>query len=145
MSDLQLPRLSLPARRAITLGAVLMGLLLILGAGTVLGHQGGASDAGRIPLVGRTTTICTTSAPPNGKPAGKTQVSAVSIREAPNRAGLLTGLTLKSKPSELKLTEPGKGAQQSSVTSPVMISADGVMASTKIGRASCRERVELRG
>jgi hypothetical protein len=130
MSDLPLPRLSLPARRAITLGAVLMGLLLILGAGTVLGHQGGASDAGRIPLVGRTTTICTTSAPPNGKPAGKTQVSAVSIREAPNRAGLLTGSTLKSKPSELKLTEPGKGAQQSSVTSPVMISADGVMAST---------------
>jgi hypothetical protein len=43
---------------------------------------------------------------------------------------LLTGSTLKSKPSELKLTEPGKGAQQSGVTSPVMISADGGMAST---------------
>src|SRR5688500_12498147 len=130
MSNLQLPRLSMSGRRATALGAVLVGRLLILGAGTLLGRGMGKSDARRIPLVGRTTTICTTSAPPNGKPAGKTQVSAVSIREAPNRAGLLTGLTLKSKPSELKLTEPGKGAQQSSVTSPVMISADGVMAST---------------
>ena len=64
------------------------------------------------------------------KPAGKTEVSAVSVREAPDRAGLLTGSTLKSKPSELKLTEPGKGAQQSGVTSPVVISADGGMAST---------------
>jgi hypothetical protein len=130
MSNLQLPRLSLSGRRATALGAVLVGLLLILGAGTLLGRERGTSDAGRIPLVGRTTTICTTSAPPSGKPAGKTQVSAVSIREAPNRAGLLTGSTLKSKPTELKLTEPGKGAQQSGVTSPVMISADGVMAST---------------
>ena len=130
MSDPQLRGLSRPGRRATALGAVLVGLLLILGAGTLLGQDGGTSATGRIPLVGRTTTICTTSAPPSGEPAGKTQVSAVSIREAPNRAGLLTASTLKSKPSELKLTEPGKGAQQSGVTSPVMISADGVMAST---------------
>ena len=130
MSDLQLRRLSLPGRRAAALGAVLVGLLLILGGGTLLGQEGSASDASRIPLVGRTTTICTTSAPPSGEPAGKTEVSAVSIREAPDRAGLLAGSTLKSKSSELKLTEPGKGAQQSGVTSPVVISADGVMAST---------------
>jgi uncharacterized protein DUF5719 len=130
MSDLQLRGPSRPGRRAAALGAVLVGLLLILGAGTLLGQDGGTSATGRIPLVGRTTTICTTSAPASGEPAGKTQVSAVSIREAPNRAGLLTASTLKSKPSELKLTEPGKGAQLSGVTSPVMISADGAMAST---------------
>ena len=130
MSDLQLRRLSLPGRRAAALGAVLAGLLLILGGGTLLGPEGSASDANRIALVGRTTTICTTSAPPSGEPAGKSEVSAVSIREAPDRAGLLAGSTLKSKSSELKLTEPGKGAQQSGVTAPVVISADGVMAST---------------
>ena len=130
MSDTQLRGPSRPGRRAAALGAVLVGLLLILGAGTLLGQDGGTSATGRIPLVGRTTTICTTSAPPSGEPAGKTQVSAVSIREAPNREGLLTASTLKSKPSELKLTEPGKGAQLSGVTSPVMITADGVMAST---------------
>jgi hypothetical protein len=127
MSDLGLGGLRLPGRRAAALGAVLVGLLLIVGGGTLLSQET-ASHASRIPLVGRTTTICTTSAPPSGQPAGKTEVSAVSVREAPGRAGLLTGSTLKSKPSELKLTEPGKGAQQPGVTSPVVISADGSMA-----------------
>ncbi len=129
MSDLRLRGLTLTGRRSIVLGAVLVGLLLIVGGGTLLGQGGPASHASRTPLVGRTTTICTTSAPPGGEPAGKMEVSAVSVREAPGRAGLLTGSTLKSKPSELRLTEPGKGAQQSGVTSPVVISADGSMAS----------------
>jgi Family of unknown function (DUF5719) len=129
MSDLRLRGLTLPARRATALGAVLIGLLLIVGGGMLLGHEGSASHASRTPLVGRTTTICTTSAPPSGEPAGKTVVSAVAVRETPGRAGLLAGSTLKSKRSELKLTEPGKGAQQSGVTSPVVISADGSMAS----------------
>lgn len=129
MSDLRRRGLTLTGRRAIVLGAVLVGLLLIVGGGTLLGQEGPASHAGRTPLVGRTTTICTTSAPPSGEPAGKTEVSAISVREVPGRAGLLTGSTLKSEPSELKLTEPGKGAQQPRVTSPVVISADGSMAS----------------
>ena len=129
MSDLRVRGLSVPRRRATALVAVLVGLLLILGGGTLLGQAGSASHASRVPLVGRTTTICTTSATLSGEPAGKTQVSAVSIREAPGRTGLLTASTLKSKPSELKLTEPGKGAQLSGVTSPVVISADGSMAS----------------
>jgi hypothetical protein len=126
MSDLRVRGLTLPWRRAIALGTVLVGLLFILGGGTLVGQERPASNAGRTPLVGRTTTICTTS---SGEPAGKTEVSAVSVRETPGRTGLLTGSTLKSKPSELKLTEPGKGAQQSGVTSPVVISADGSMAS----------------
>jgi hypothetical protein len=128
MPDLRLRGLSLPRRRATALVAALVGLLLILGGGTLLGQGGSASHASRIPLVGRTTTICTTSAPPSGEPPGKTEVSAVSIRDAPGRTGLLTASTLKSKPSELKLTEPGKGAQLSGVTSPIVISADGSMA-----------------
>ena len=71
MSDLRLRGLTLPGRRATALGAVLVGLLLIVGGGTLLGQEGPASDAGRTPLVGRTTTICTTSAPPSGEPAGR--------------------------------------------------------------------------
>jgi hypothetical protein len=129
MSDFRIRGLTLPRRRVIALGAVLVALLFIVGGGTLLGQERAASNAGRTPLVGRTTTICTTSAAPSGEPAGKTEVSAVSVREAPGRTGLLTGSTIKSKPSELKLTEPGKGAQQSGVTSPVVISADGSMAS----------------
>jgi hypothetical protein len=129
MSDFRIRGLTLPRRRVIALGAVLVALLFIVGGGTLLGQERAASNAGRTPLVGRTTTICTTSAAPSGEPAGKTEISAVSVREAPGRTGLLTGSTIKSKPSELKLTEPGKGAQQSGVTSPVVISADGSMAS----------------
>ena len=120
----------MPGHRATALGAVVLGLLLIIGAGTLLGAEGPTSHANRMPLVGRTTTICTISAPPSGERTGKTEVSAVSIQEVPDRAGLLTGSTLGSKPSALKITQPGKGAQQSGVTSPVVISADGVMAST---------------
>ena len=130
MPELQPRRLASPGRRATAVGAVVLGLLLIIGAGTLLGEEGPASHASSMPLVGRTTTICTTSASPSGEPAGKTEVSAVSIQETPNRAGLLTGATLKSKPSELRITKPGKGTRQSGVTSPVVISADGGMAST---------------
>jgi hypothetical protein len=129
MPDLRMRGLTLPRRRVIALGAVLVALLFIVGGGMLLGQERAASNAGRTPLVGRTTTICTTSAAPSGRPAEKTEVSAVSVREAPGRPGLLTGSTIKSKPSELKLTEPGKGAQQAGVTSPVVISADGSMAS----------------
>jgi hypothetical protein len=129
MSNLRLRGLTLRGRRATALGAALVGVLLILGGGTLLSPAGSASHASGTPLVGRTTTICTTSAAPSGEPAGKTEVSAISIREAAGRAGLLTGSTLKSKPLELKLTEPGKGAQASGVNSPVVISADGGMAS----------------
>ena len=133
MSDLRVRGLSVPGRRATALGAVLVGLLLILGEGRYSARLDPRPMPVVVPLVGRTTTICTTSAPPSGEPAGKTEVSAVSIREAPGRTGLLTASTLKSKPSELKLTEPGKGAQLSGVTSPVVISADGSM-------ASCQQR-----
>ena len=129
MSDLRQRGLSLPRRRAAALAAGLVGLLLIVGGGTLLGQGASASNSSRLPLVGRTTTICTTSAPPSGKPAGKTEVFAASIREAPGRTGSLTAATLKSKPLELELTEPGKGGQLPGVTSPVVISADGSMAS----------------
>jgi hypothetical protein len=129
MSDLRLRGLSLPRRRAAALAGGLVGLLLIVGGGTLLGQGASASNSSRLPLVGRTTTICTTSATPSGAPAGKSEVFAASIREAPGRTGSLTAATLKSKPLELKLTEPGKGGQLPGVTSPVVLSADGSMAS----------------
>jgi hypothetical protein len=106
-----------------------VGLLVILGGGTLLGQGGSASHASRVPLIGRTTMICTSSARPSGELAGKTEVSAVSIREAPGRTGSLTASTLKSKPTNLKLTEPGKGVQLSGVSSSIVVSADGSMAS----------------
>ena len=91
MSDLRMRGLTLRGRRVTALGIALAIVLLLLGAGTLLDAETPASRANRSPLVGRTTMICTTSTPQRGEPAGKTEVSAVAIREASDRSGLLTG------------------------------------------------------
>jgi hypothetical protein len=130
MSDLRQRALTSPGRRAVALGAALAAVLLLVGAGIFFGQEAPASNANRTPLVGRTTTVCTTSVAQRGAPAEKTEVSAVAVREATDRSGSLTGSTLSSKPTALKITEQGKGAQLSRVTSPIVVSADGAMATT---------------
>src|SRR6188768_3375236 len=130
MSDLRQRALTSPGRRAVALGAALAAVLLLVGAGMFFGQEAPASNANRTPLVGRTTTVCTTSVAQSGAPAEKTEVSAVAVREATDRSGSLTGSTLSSKPTALKITEQGKGAQLSRVTSPIVVSADGAMATT---------------
>ncbi len=131
MSDLRMRGLTLRGRRVTALGIALAVVLLLLGAGTLLGAETPASRANRSPLVGRTTTICTTSTPQRGEPAGKTEVSAVSIREAPDRSGLADWVDAERR-SHLSSRSPsqGKGAQLSGVTSPIMISGEGVMATS---------------
>lgn len=128
MSDLRLGKSTLTGRRALALGAALGGVLLLLGGGTLLRPEPPAVNGNRAPLVGRTTTICTTSPPPKGEPAGKTEVSAVAVREGSNRSGLLSGSTLSSKPAGLKITQQGKGARLTGVNSPIVISGEGAMA-----------------
>jgi hypothetical protein len=127
MSDL-LGKPTRPGRRALALSAALGGVLLLLGGGTLFRPEPPAFNGNRAPLVGRTTTICTTSAPRKGEPSGKTEVAAVAIREGSDRSGLLTGSTLSSKPAGLKITQQGKGAQLSPVNSPIVISGEGAMA-----------------
>ncbi|HEU4908759.1 MAG TPA: DUF5719 family protein, partial [Propionibacteriaceae bacterium] len=129
MPDLHARGLTDRGRRAITLAAVLAGVLLLLAAGTLFGPEAPASNANRAPLVGRTTTICTMSATTKGEPDEKTDVSAVAIQEAPDRPGLLTGSTLDSKPTGLKITQQGKG-EQVGVTASMVIAGDGAMATT---------------
>jgi hypothetical protein len=128
MSDLRQRAFTSPGRRAAALGAALGAVLLLVGGGMFFGQEAPASNANRTPLVGRTTTVCTTSVAQRGAPAEKTEVSAVAVHEAPDRTGLLTGSTLSSKPTELKITQLGKGAQLSRVTSPIVVSAEGAMA-----------------
>lgn len=129
MPDLQLRGLTNRGRRAVTLGAALAGVLVLLAAGMLFGPEAPAFNANRAPLVGRTTTICTMAPTLKGEPAEKTEVSAVTIRKAPDRPGLLTGSTLDSKPTGLKITQQGKGAQQE-VTDPIVVAGDGAMATT---------------
>jgi Family of unknown function (DUF5719) len=130
MSPLRLSELSQRARRAVVLGVALLGVLLLLGAGTLFRPEAPAWNANRLPLVGRTTTICTTTAAPKGELAETTGVSAVVIRDLPDRAGLLTGSTLNAKPTKLKITQQGKGQQLSPVNSSMLVLGEGAMATS---------------
>ncbi len=128
MSDLREAGVTPSGRRAIALGVALVALLLILGGGTLLRAEAPASQATHSPQVGRTTMICTTSAPLSAAARARTEVSAVAIREAPDRPGSLSGSTLDAKPVKLKLSEPGKGAPPYRTNASIVIAADGAMA-----------------
>ena len=128
MSDLREPGVTPSGRRAIALGVALVALLLILGGGTLLRAEAPASPATHSPQVGRTTMICTTSAPLSAAARARTEVSAVAIREAPDRPGSLSGSTLDTKSVKLKLSEPGKGAPPYRTNASIVIAADGAMA-----------------
>ncbi len=81
MSDIRVRGVTLSGRRAIALGVAFVALLLILGGGTLLRAEAPASQPTHSPQVGRTTMICTTSAPLSAEARVKTEVSAVAIRE----------------------------------------------------------------
>ncbi len=114
MSDLRARGVTLSGRRAIALGVAFVALLLILGGGTLLRAEAPASQATHSPQVGRTTMICTTSAPLSAEARAKTEVSAVAIREAPDRPGSLSASTLdtKSVEAQAERARQGRGALQ---------------------------------
>ena len=128
MSDLREAGVTPSGRRAIALGVAFVALLLILGGGTLLRAEAPASPATHSPQVGRTTMICTTSAPLSAAARARTEVSAVAIREAPDRPGSLSASTLDTKSVKLKLSEPGKGAPPYRTNASIVIAADGAMA-----------------
>ena len=114
-------------RRLLALVGVLVGLVLIVGGGTLLTAQAPAFRASRIPLVGRTTTICSVTrpggrryrhgdasrpSPPARPPAGR-----AAHRDPARRAG-----------AGLSITEQGKAEQLPAVARPVVVSGEGVMA-----------------
>ena len=109
MSDLRVSGVTLSGRRAIALGVAFVALLLILGGGTLLRAEAPASQATHSPQVGRTTMICTTSAPLSAEARAKTEVSAVAIRDAPDRPGSLSGSTLDTKSVEAQAERAGQG------------------------------------
>lgn len=126
MSDLRLRDVTLSGRRAIVLGAALLALLVILGGGTLLRAEAPALQASYSPQVGRTTMICTATPPLSGR--AKSEVSAVALRQEPDRSGSLSASRLDTKPVALKLSEPGKGAPPFQTDASIVIAADGAMA-----------------
>ena len=113
-------------RRILTLVAVAVGLLLIGIGGSVVDAVEPPFRPSPIPLVGRTTTICTATKPAEGN--ATTQVAAVVSRQAPGREGELTGTSLAGGKPSLTVTEQGKAQQIGGVSEPVVMTGVGVMA-----------------
>ena len=113
-------------RRILTLVAAAVGLALIGIGGTVVDAAEPPFRPSRIPLVGRTTTICTVTPPPSGDATAR--VAAAVSRQAPGREGELTGTPLAGGKPSLTITEQGKAEQVVGVQEPVVMSGVGVMA-----------------
>jgi Family of unknown function (DUF5719) len=112
-------------RRILTLAGAVVALALIGVGGTVVGAAEPPYRPSRIPVVGRTTTICTATKPAGN---GTAEIAAVVSRQAPGRAGELTATPLGGGKPSLTITEQGKGEQVARVSEPVVLAGVGVMA-----------------
>ena len=161
MSDYTGTRLGdrLPVRRAFLLVAVLLGVALVLGGGTMLGARTAAPLSAPLPVAGRTNQVCTvgtedtdataspspdpapTPTPEPGADLPASTVSAVAVRQATAAgAGRLTGAPLGASDSQLEVTEPGAGAEQPQVTGPLVLTGEGALASAGTGAVSSSDR-----
>ena len=127
MSDLSIRGVRPRTRRAVALGAVLAGLLVIGGGGTFVRAEAPDFQQSRVPLVGRTTTICTITPPAEGE-SSTTEVATVATRQAPGREGQLTVTTLGSDEPQVTITEQGKGEALTAQNGSVVVAGEGVMA-----------------
>jgi hypothetical protein len=126
MTDLRIRGVGPARRRIVTVAAALVGLLVVGVGGTVVNAADPTFRPSRIPLVGRTTTICSVT-----KLAGSeatARVAAVASRQAPGREGELTGTPLGAEKPSLTITEQGKAKQLLAVDAPVVMAGVGVMA-----------------
>jgi hypothetical protein len=126
MADLNIATRRPYRRRIITLVAAVLGLAVIGIGGTVVDAAEPPFRPSRIPLVGRTTTICTATPPSSGAPT--TRVAAVVSRQAPGREGELTGTPLAGGKARVTITEQGKADQIVGVKAPIVMAGEGVMA-----------------
>jgi len=133
MSDLRIGGGGPARRRLLIVAAILAGLLAIGVGGTLVNAAEPTFRPTRIPLVGRTTSICTITEPAGD--TGSAQVVAVVSRQAPGREGRLTGTPLGAQKPTLTITEQGKGKQLTPVKTPVVMAGVGVMATASSAAA----------
>lgn len=118
-------------RRVVVLGAAAAGLALIGVGGTLVDAAEPTLRPERVPLVGRTTTICTVTTGSEGRDAAppvQTLVAAAVSRQAPGREGTLTGTPLGGREPSLTLTEQGLGREVAGVRTSLVMAGEGVMA-----------------
>lgn len=126
------------ARRIASVGAVMLALAAVAGSGWVLDSQSETFEPLQIPLIGKSNTICTVS---SGSAAGSTTISAVAVRQASGREGVLTGTPLPTDPSidvkDLKpiltVTEQGKATMVAEQQSTIVLQGEGIMATASSG------------
>ncbi|CAA9401391.1 MAG: hypothetical protein AVDCRST_MAG75-2172 [uncultured Propionibacteriaceae bacterium] len=105
--------------------AALVALLLVAGGGTAITATRATFIPDRIPVVGRTGTICTVGAKQGDS---STSLSAVVMRQAPGRDGTLTGTPSAAAAPSFTLTEQGKGQVLPGFSRTVLLEGKGVMA-----------------
>ena len=139
-------------RQVLVVVALLLALLVVAGGGTLLHAQSAAPRAVSSAVVGRTSAVCTVPPPagsasasptPSPTPGGgvASTVSAVAIRGAEGQ-GSLTGSVLTGADAaaageeDLTVTQPGGGASLAQVPAPLVLTGEGVLASSGSGVVS---------
>lgn len=115
-------------------GVLFLLLALLATAGLVVGGarltaQSATFRPTPMPVVGRTSTVCTVVP---ATPGSSTSVSTVLTRKAPGRAGTLTSSPL-GQPPDLTQTEQGLGRLRTSQTSSLLLQGVGVAATASSG------------
>jgi len=127
-------RRSSTLRRILTVAIAVVAVALVVVGGTVLRPQAAPLRTSKAPLVGRTTTVCTTSPAEDATAT----VSAVAIRKAPGREGTLTGTAVGSSTPLMTVDRQGFGDQQPAPAQPIVLAGEGVMATAGSGMVTSR-------
>lgn len=134
------------ARRLGVIAAVVLVAAGLLAGAWLLPAQVPTRAVGGPPLVGRTATVCPVIEDRTGERADTATLTAVAIRQAPGRSGVLTGEPLAGGEPLLTVDAQGRGAQLASPQTPVLLRGEGVMATASSGAVvSYAERGELTG
>ena len=141
-------RPAIPARRIGVLAAVLGSAAAIVTGGAYLPVQTAQTEVAAPPLVGRTSAVCPTASragiASSDQPTAT--VTAVAIREAADRAGVLTGSPLGGGDPLLTVKQQGFGAQVAAPAAPLVLQGVGVMSIASSGAILARaESGELIG
>jgi Family of unknown function (DUF5719) len=111
-------------RRAVTLIGAIAALTLIAGGGSLLAAESATPTALSVTTVGRTTSVCTVSA----KKGSRSVIAAVAVAREPDRKGRLKAERLSGDKAGSEVTEQGKGRTLVADKDPVLLQAEGVMA-----------------
>lgn len=118
--------------KLITIGAALAGLVLVGVGGSALPvAQGSGATQETDPVIGRTTSVCTTE---KGDTATKTWASAVVMgEETDSGPGELIGRPISGGDAALTVREKGRGALLAQPDESLVLQAEGAMASLSGG------------